>query len=81
MNNILLIIGQILLGILVFLIGLFILFWITIYRDRGHPESRGIHRIFSTFKEAVYLAYVGLLWGGMFIYMVISDRLGYKVYN
>jgi len=81
MNNILSIIGKILLGILVFLIGLFILFWITIYRDRGHPESRGIHRIFSTFKEAVYLVYVGLLWGGVFIYIVISDRLGYKVYN
>ena len=81
MNKILSIIGKILLGILVFLIGLFILLWITIYRDRGHPESRGIHRIFGTFKETVYFAYVGVLWGGMFIYMVISERLGYKIYN
>ena len=79
MNKILSIIGKILLGILVFLIGVFILFWMTIYRSREHPESKDIHRIFSSFKEAVYWASVGVFWFFIYIYIVISDKLGYKI--
>ena len=42
-------------------------------------NEKGIHRIFSSFKEAVYWAYVGIFWGAMYIYIVISGSLGYDI--
>ena len=79
MNNILSIIGKILLGFLAFLLLLFLVFWYWTFEDRDHPENKGIHRIFSSFKEAVYWAVVGIGWGAMYIYIVISGSLGYDI--
>jgi len=78
MNKILSIIGKILLGFLAFLLLVFLAFWHDVYNTMDTNE-KGIHRIFSSFKEAVYWAVVGIGWGGMFIYILISGSLGYNI--
>ena len=90
MNTILSIIGKILLGLLAFLIFVFLMVWIRLYkgpddsyRDKSVDEyfprdSKGINRIIGSFRAALYLTYVGFFWLFMLLKVIISDKLGYK---
>ena len=75
MNKILSIIGKILLGILLFS---FLYVWYNVY-DTMDTSEKGINKIFVSFKQALHLVMVGIVWGFIFIYYFIASKLNSNI--
>ena len=61
MNKILSIIGKILLGLLAFLLFLFLVIWFKIYYD-NKLNKKGLHRITESFGQALFNL-IAIIWG------------------